>query len=255
MGTVLRTVGLAICALALGACGSDGGTGGSGGTAGAGGTAGSGGTAGTGGNGTSTVSGVVYNRDEAEAPVAGATVSVFDTELSTTTNQNGEFTLEGVPNGDAFLVTEAEGTWGIIDYWEVPGETQFGAELGVVPDADIAAVGDALQRTLSTDDGIVDVTFFIGAVGGETASISAASDPPFTFNLADEPVAQEGVIADNDGFGELIFSSVDPDEGPITATVSGVPGTTQCLVDESPGTTYPIRPKSITIVYAGCQSQ
>jgi hypothetical protein len=185
--------------------------------------------------------------------VPGALVSVFGTEISTTTDQNGEFTLENVPNGDAFLVTEAGGTWGIIDYWEVPGETQFGAELGVVPDADIAAVGDVLQRTLSPMDGIVDVTFFIGAVGGETASISAPSDPPFTFNLSDEPVAQDGVIADNTGFGELIYTSVDPNDGPITATVSGVPGTTECIVDESPGTTYPIRPKSITVVYAGCQ--
>lgn len=255
MKTVLRAVGLTICALALGACGSDGGTGGSGGSAGTGGSAGSGGTAGTGGGETSTVSGVVYNRDAVEAPVPDATVSVFGTEISTTTDQNGEFTLNDVPNGDAFLVTEAEGTWGIIDYWEVPGETQFGAELGVVPDADLAAIGEALQRTLSPTDGIVDVTFFIGAVGGETASISAPSDPSFTFNLADEPVQQDGVIADNDGFGELIYTSVDPGDGPITATVSGVPGTTQCLVDESPGTTYPIRPKAITIVYAGCQSQ
>ncbi|MGB5192039.1 MAG: carboxypeptidase regulatory-like domain-containing protein, partial [Polyangiales bacterium] len=206
----------------------------------------------TGGSATSTVTGVVYARDAAENPVADATVSVVGTQLSTTTNQRGEFTLENVPNGAQFFATEAAGNWGVVDYWDVPEETQFGADFGVIPDADIQDVAATLGRTISADDGAVDVTFDEGAAGGETASITASSDPPFTFNLAGVPVEQPGVIADEDGYGDLIFTSVDPGDGPVGATVAGVPGSTTCLVDEDPGTTYPIIAKSITIVYAYC---
>jgi hypothetical protein len=195
----------------------------------------------------------VYFRDAAENPVPGATVSVFGTQISTTTNQSGAFTLPNVPNGDNFFVTEYAGSWGIVDYWEVPAETQFGADFGVVPDADIAALASALGRSFDPADGAIDVTFYEGATGGETASISVSSDAPFTFNALDEPVEQPGVIADSDGFGELIFTSIDPGSGPASVTVSGVQGMTTCMVDESPGTTYPILAKSITIAYAYCE--
>ena len=40
---------------------------------------------------------------------------------------------------------------------------------------------------------------------------------------------------------------------PITATVTGAPGETQCVVDETPGIEYPIIAKSLTIVYAYCE--
>jgi hypothetical protein len=179
-------------------------------------------------------------------------VSVVGTQLSTTTDQAGRFTLENVPNGAQFFATEAAGNWGVVDYWDVPDETQFGADFGVIPDSEIAALAQALGRTISAADGIVDVTFYEGAVGGETATISAASDDPFTFDAADEPVEQAGVIADVDGFGELIYTSINTGDGPITATVAGVPGTTTCFVDEDAGTTYPIIEKSATIVYAYC---
>lgn len=255
MGYSLRIFMAVLAGLAVAACssGSDS-TNGAGGNGATGGTAGSSGTGGMNGGNTSDVSGVVYARDAAENPVAGATVSVVGTDISTTTDQSGAFTLEDVPNGAQFFATEASGYWGIVDYWDVPDETQFGADFGVVPEADIEGIADALGRTLSTADGGVDVTFDEGAVGGETASVSASSDPPFTFNLDDEPVQQAGVIADIDGFGELIFTSIDTADGPVTATVSGVSGMTACFVDEDPGTTYPILAKSITIVYAYCQA-
>lgn len=199
--------------------------------------------------------GVVYARDSVEDPVAGATVSVLGTAISTTTNALGQFTLENVPNGETFFVTRADGSWGVVDFWDVPDETAAGADFGVVPDSEITALAGALGRTLSEADGIVDVTFYEGAEGGETATISASSDLSFTFTLADDPIVQDGVIADNTGFGELIYTSVDPADGPITATVMGAPGVTDCVVDHSPGTTYPILAKSVTIVYAYCSPQ
>jgi len=235
-----------LCSCAVAACGSDG----NGSTGGTGGTGGGGGSGG--GGQTSTVNGVVVSQGDTETPVAGVTVSVFGTSLSTTTDADGLFSLSNVPDGDRFFVTAVDGAWGIVDYWVVPDETQGGAVLGVVPDSDIALVETALGRTISAADGAVDVTFYEGAEGGETASLSASSDPPFTFALSGAPVEQDTVIADNDGYGDLVFSSVDPADGPITATVSGASGVTECFVDESPGTTYPILAKAITIVYAYC---
>jgi hypothetical protein len=93
-------------------------------------------------------------------------------------------------------------------------------------------------------------------VGGETGAISASSDDEFTFDFW-TPVDQTSVIAatlqDGSGFGELVFTSVDPANETITATVTGAPGETQCVVDETPGIEYPIIAKSLTIVYAWCE--
>jgi hypothetical protein len=196
---------------------------------------------------------MVVSGDDNEAAVVGATVEVFGTEISAVTDGDGLFSLSNVPNGDAFFVTTASGNWGIVDYYEVPGETANGINLGVVPDDEITAVDDALDdRTISESDGFVDI-LFEGANGGETGMISASSDAPFTFDSLEEPQIQNGIIVDASGEGELFFTSVDPAVGTVTATVEGVPNVTDCDVDESPGTTYPIMAKSITIVYAGCR--
>jgi len=230
--------------LAAAACGDDG----NGGTAGNGGTGGSGGT---GGGETSTVTGVVYD-DSGDTPisVAGATVTVFGTSLSATTNASGEFTLQDVPHGDVFFVSSADDHWGIVDYYYVPGETDGGIFLQVIPASEIAALATALDRTFDENDGAVNITYE-GAEGGETGTISAGSDDPFTFD-GDVPEVQSTVIADDEGDGDLVFTSVDPAQGPITATVTGVSGVTSCQIDQSPGTTYPIVAKSVTIVYASC---
>jgi hypothetical protein len=233
-------VGVAWCALLVAACGDDGD-----------GNGGSGGTGGTGGQ-TSTVTGVVETRGivDSGTPVSGATVGVFETPLSTTSGASGEFTLDNVPNGDVFFTTTASGHWGIVDYYVVP--TAGGAELGVVPDAEFTLLETELDRTISESDGAVVIVFY-DAVGGETGTISAESDAPFTFDL-DNPVEQAQLIADDEGYGELFFTGVDPADGPITATVTGAAGSTTCEVDESVGTRYPIFAKSITIVYASCQA-
>ena len=240
MGLCSRIFGVLVCSFAVAACGGDG--------------DGTGGTGGTGGSGeTSTVSGVVVVTGESGAPVAGVTVSVFGTSLSTTTDADGLFSLQNVPDGDRFFVTAANDHWGFVDYWIVPDETARGVVLGVLPDSEISLLEAALGRTLSDDDGAVDVYFYEGAQGGEIASISASSDPPFTFDLSGFPVEQDALIAD-EGEGDLIFTSVKPSDGPITATVTGAVGMTQCFVDQSPGLTYPILPESVTIVYAYCEA-
>jgi hypothetical protein len=155
------------------------------------------------------VTGVVYSWEETQGiTVAEVTVGVFGEQTTTTTDANGRFTLQNVPDGNVFFTTMANGYWGLVDYYLVPQETE----------------GRDVWLNLWT------------------------------------PVDQTSVIVDRwmcDGsictFGELLFPSVDPANGPITATVTGVPGMTTCHVDETPGTEYPIIAKSLTIVYAWCE--
>jgi len=239
-----RILGIVLGALVAAACGDNGE--GSAGTAGSGGA----GSGGSGGTSTSTVTGVVVTRDQAEDPVQGATVAVFGTQISATTNASGQFTLQNVPNGEVFFTTAANGNWGIVDFYDVPDETGGGIDLGVIPDSEITLLAEALERPIDPAKGAVDITYE-DAAGGETGTISASSDDPFTFDLAEFPVVQDTVIADDEGYADLIFTSVDPSSG-ITAAVTGAAGTTNCQVDQSAGTMYPIIAGSITIVYAWC---
>jgi len=255
-----RMFGIVLGALAVAACGGrDGdGDGGGGGAAGIGGSAGNGGT---GGGETSTVTGTVYSWEQTEGiRVAGVTVGVYGEPLSTTTDANGGFTLLNVPNGEVFFTTMADGYWGLVDYWVVPGESGGSIALNVVPDAEVTRWEGILGRSISASDGAVDILYYDGAEGGETGAIDPpAGDDPFTFDLW-TPMDQTTIIVDRwtcDGsvctFGELFFPSVNPANGSITASVRGAPGVTYCEVDESSGKTYPIMPKMITIVYAWCE--
>ncbi len=232
MRTHSKLLGIVLCALSAAACGDD----------------------------APMVTGVVYSWEESAAPitVAGVTVGVFGTDISDTTDANGRFALQNVPSGDVFFTTEATGYWGLVDYWVVPVVGDI--SLNVIRDGEIARWETELGRSIPATDGAVDILYYgrpgEGPVGGETGAISASSDDEFTFDVW-TPVDQTSVIAatlqDGSGFGELVFTSVDPANETITATVTGAPGETRCLVDETPGTEYPIIAKSLTIVYAWCE--
>lgn len=205
----------------------------------------------------SAVTGVVLSWEESPVPiaVAGVIVRVFGTDISDTSDANGRFALRNVPTGDVFFTTEAPGYWGLIDYWVVP--TGGEVSLNVIRDGEIARWETELGRAIPETQGAVDILYYgmmgEGPVGGETGTIRPTGDQaPFTFD-AWTPVDQPSVIADDSNFGELVFPSVDPANGTITATVTGARGETRCVVDETPGTEYPILPKTLTIVYAFCE--
>jgi hypothetical protein len=131
---------------------------------------------------TSTITGTVYSWEQTEGiKVAGVTVGVYGEPLSTTTDANGGFTLLNVPNGEVFFTTMADGYWGLVDYWVVPGETGGNVGLSVVPDTEVERWEVALGRSISASDGAVDILYYDGAEGGETGTISAPSDAAFTF--------------------------------------------------------------------------
>lgn len=226
-----KILGIVLCALAAAAC-DDGGGG---------------------------ISGVVYSWEETppDMPitVAGVTVGVFgEPQISDTTDANGRFTLENVPNGDVFFTTMKNGYWGLVDYYYVPDQTAGrDISLNVVMDAEIARWQGELGRPIPATMGAVDILYFEGAVGGETGAIMPpAGDLPFTFD-GWTPMNQTSVIADDTGFGELVFPSVDPANATIRPTVTGSPDQTSCVVDETPGIEYPIMEKHLTIVYAYCE--
>jgi hypothetical protein len=230
MRTHSKLLGIALCALAAAACGDD----------------------------APMVTGVVYSWEESAAPitVAGVTVGVFGTDISDTSDANGRFALRNVPSGDVFFTTEATGYWGLVDYWVVPVVGDI--PLHVIRDGEIARWETELGRSIPATDGAVDILYYgrpgEGPVGGETGAISASSDDEFTFDVW-TPVDQTSVIADEFNFGELVFPSVDPANATITASVTGAPGETRCVVDETPGTEYPIMAKTLTIVYAFCEPE
>lgn len=265
MRTQSQLFGITFCALAATACGGGGdggdagadgsaGSGGSAGTGGDAGTDGSGGAAGSGGMATTTVTGIVNVwLPEGDTLIPGATVTVFGTQISTTTDASGGFTLENVPHGEVFFTTMANGHWGFADSYYVPQQTVDPIVLMLLPDDCINARANELQRTFSGADAMLEIQFYQGAEGGETGTISAPSDAPFAITLDGQPLEQAGVIVNGDGSGPLIFSSVKTDEGPISVEVTGVLGVTTCVVDETPGTTYPMIAKTITIADAYCE--
>lgn len=239
-----------------GAGGGDGGMGGDagmGGGAGSGGMGGDGGSAGSGGTATSTVRGIIAVwLPPGDLPIAGATVSVFGTDISDISNESGEFTLENVPSGDIFFVTSADGHWGFADRYYVPAQTPDPIILMLLPDDYVAGIGSELGRSFSEDDAMLKIQFSQGVTGGETGAISAPSDDPFATAPDWTPVVQPGVIPNEEGKGTLTFSSIDTDDGPITVDVTGVAGATTCVVDATPGTTYPMISKTITTTDAYC---
>lgn len=203
---------------------------------------------------TTTVSGIANVWLPAgDTPISGATVTVFGTQISTTTDASGGFTLENVPHGEVFFTTMANGHWGFSDSYYVPQQTVDPIVLMLLPDDYVIARANELQRTFSEADAMLEIQFYQGADGGETGTISAPSDAPFTITLDGHWLEQAGVIANEHGSAALIFSSVKTDDGPITVEVAGVSGVTTCVVDETSGTTYPMIPKTITIADAYCE--
>jgi hypothetical protein len=200
-----------------------------------------------GSGGTSTVSGTVLSiTDEPPAALGGATVSVLGTSppIMTTSLADGRFTLENVPNGQQFFGVTAAGHWGSVDIADVPDET-VGLELSLLSDPIMTEIEEALGRSFDPAEGIVLIAFE-GAAGGETGAIDAQSEDPFTFDENGDPIVQDTVIADENDEAMLVFTGVSA--ASVSATVSGT-----CEIDEDPGTTYPVRAKSITTVYALCQ--
>ena len=202
---------------------------------------------GGGGSGTPTLSGIVYQADDADGtPFQGATVSVVG-GASTTSGVGGAFSLQAAV-GVATLVASADGHWGELQVGEVPAAGRADLEPEVTPDAMIAEIGDALPQTVDPAKAIVAVEFDTDTpVGGETADLGVNYGVAFVFDAADEPVPGTQLVAG--GGNEVIFVNVDvsADSMPTAKNASDA----DCATDV-PTAANPTQAKVITLVPMNC---
>ena len=259
---------LCVCALGvvpLVGCSETPGDGGSGGSAGSGGTGGTDQCAGA-EDGTTcsggacldgactvltTVSGTVTVQEslDVDSPAVGATVSVHETSLSTTSDEFGEFSFDVFP-GVWFFESSKENTWGFIELYAVPAEGRSDLEVVVAADAFVAQIETALMVDIDDTKGMVTLLFEpAGGMGGETATLSEPYDFSVTFDADCEPVLSDEVLP-GDEEPILSFGGVDLTEE-LTVTPVGVDGVNTCDL-EYPGAVYPVMAKVITVVDAWC---
>ena len=198
-----------------------------------------------------TVSGTVTVQEslDVDSPAVGATVSVRETSLSTTTDEFGEFSFD-VFSGVWFFESSKEGTWGFIEVYAVPTAGRNELEVVVAADAFMAQIEKDLMVDIDDTKGMV-LLFFepAGGSGGETATLSEPYDFLSTFDADGEPVLSDKVLP-GDEEPLLIFGGVELTEE-LTVTPVGVDGVNTCDL-EYPGAVYPVMAKVMTVVDAGC---
>jgi hypothetical protein len=193
---------------------------------------------------------LVKSFDE-DPPVAGATVSVLGTSLSTTTDEAGRFSLD-VPVGYVFLESSKEGTWGLIDGYPVAQEGIANLELLVFEDAFMAQTAQDLNRDIDETKGIV-FPYYESAsgLGGETVMLSQQHDFSTTMDADGTLVLSDELLPGGEEW--LFFSGVDLTDQ-LTVAPEGIDGTTCILSDclrgvcspADPGTVYPVVAKFFT---------
>jgi hypothetical protein len=183
-------------------------------------------------------------------PAADATVSVVGTSLSTTTDDDGNFSFD-VFAGDWFLHASKEGTWTRIDLHNVPTSGSQDLSLSVTADAVMTQFEQALGRNIDDTKGAVWMDFYPGhsGLGGETATLSESYEFGSTPGANGEPVLSDKLLPDGDS--TLQFWNVDLTQE-LTVTPMGVEGVNQCRLS-MPGTLYPVIAKAATFVIPHCE--
>lgn len=186
----------------------------------------------------------------ASVPAADVTVSVVGTLLSTTTDDDGNFSFD-VFAGDWFLHPSKEGTWSRIDLHNVPTSGAQDLHLSVNADAVVAQFEQAVGRRIDDTKGAVWMDFYPdhSGIGGETATLSESYDFGSTPGANGEPVLSDKLLPYGDS--TLQFWNVDLTQE-LIVTPMGVEGVNQCRLYE-PGTLYPVIAKAATFVIPVCE--
>jgi hypothetical protein len=192
---------------------------------------------------------VVNDIQEDTVPVAGATVSVPGSSVSATSAADGTFSIE-VPVGSVTVRVTSAGRWGAITVLDVPAAGLSALEFPVIPDSTMASTGGVLGRGISASNGMVAIGFENeSGRGGESAAISAASDPGTTVS------SQGGYVQSNsllpDGAGIVFFTNVAP--GSTGASVAGAAGRNTCSISGTSASSWPVEAKTTTYVVASCR--
>jgi hypothetical protein len=213
---------------------------------------GSAGSGGTGGGGTTaTVTGTVSAAAVTgnSEPLAGATVKLAGTSNSVTSDVNGDFSIT-VPVGLVMFLNTADAHWGSLFAENVPPGGLSNLDVEVIPDTLVDGIAGELLTTADTGKGIVAVVFDeTTTVGGETASISAASELPFVFDDQDDPVESDTLCGVADCGSEVFFLNTDV-AATVTATATNA-GSQPCAL-EFPGASYSVQAKVLTEIDVFC---
>jgi hypothetical protein len=192
---------------------------------------------------------VVEGSDDS-IPLGGITVVVVGASpaITTTTAADGTFSLQ-VPVGVVLFRLTGPGYWGTLVGLDVPAAGLAGLDFPLESEASMEATGGILGYGISTANGVVIVIFNNeSGLGGESASISAASDPPFVVTPEGAYLAGNTLLA---GAPPAVgFTNVPP--GTTGVTVSGRPGTNTCTVQPTSVAAWPVEPKVITFLFAFC---
>jgi hypothetical protein len=168
--------------------------------------------------------------------------------LTATAAADGTFSLEA-PVGRVALRVAASGYWSSIVVVELPAAGLSGVALSVESESGVSATGPLLGRSISSANGIVAVVFENeSGAGGESASISAGSDPGFTVSSSGAFVQGNTLLVDAPAV--VTFTNVAP--GSTGASVAGSPGRSTCSVRPAGNASWPVEAKAITFVHAVC---
>ena len=168
----------------------------------------------------------------------GVVVSVIGAEppLSTTSGPDGTWSLV-LPPGPHFVEFTKEGYWGVIrriDPVSLPQDDNC-EDTELPSHAERAETLSELGREMDMRTAAVVVSFHPAVVvGGESATLSVESSPPFV-ELPDEadesfdtPMESDAILRESTH--ELTFTGIDPAAGPVTIEVHSVAGETRCAL-------------------------
>jgi hypothetical protein len=197
-----------------------------------------------------TVRGMVVNDiQEDTVPVAGATIAVAGSSVTTTSAADGSFSIE-VPVGSVTVRVTSAGRWGAITVLDVPAAGLSDLEFPVIPDSTMSATSGVLGRGISANNGMVAIGFENeSGRGGESAAISAASDPGTTVSSQGAYVQSNALLPD--GAGIVFFTNVAP--GATGASVAGAAGRNTCSILGTSASSWPVEAKTTTYVFASCR--
>jgi hypothetical protein len=197
-----------------------------------------------------TVRGMVVNDiQEDTVPVAGATIAVAGSSVTTTSAADGSFSIE-VPVGSVTVRVTSAGRWGAITVLDVPAAGLSDLEFPVIPDSTMSATSGVLGRGISANNGMVAIGFENeSGRGGESAAISAASDPGTTVSSQGAYVQSNALLPD--GAGIVFFTNVAP--GATGASVAGAAGRNTCSIFGTSASSWPVEAKTTTYVFASCR--
>jgi hypothetical protein len=188
------------------------------------------------------VTGTVTDSDD--QLVEGATVQILGTTVSASTLSDGTFSMELVP-GNYYARIDKAGHWGAVYRFEVL-ETGLDAKVDLVTEFDMNTTQTTLSRVFDPAKGIVQIDFNL-ALGGETGTITATSDTPFTYDNSDVATVSNIIIAT--GTRELVFANAEL--GTTSGTASG--GSNNNCVLEFPGVLdWPVLAGAITHIETVC---